>query len=198
MTRIALIGSAGRGEDSARMDYALYRRMVGAAEAFVREQPRPWELVSGAAAWADHTAVSLFLDGKADSLTLHLPCAFVRASEKPLQLAMFDPRSECGKTANHYHRLFTQHLLGAGQLPESLDEIDFAIERGARVAVHDGFHARNLLVGRVDALLAMTFGPGGAPKDGGTAHTWRHSPAPLKRHVSLWALSREPAQRSLF
>ena len=80
-------------------------------------------LVSGGAAWADHVAVTLALDGTVDpaALTLHLPAAF--------EDGRFDADTRDGGTANHYHRLFY-----ARSGIDGLAEIAEVLRRGARAA----------------------------------------------------------------
>src|SRR5690606_1280513 len=74
-TTIAIIGTAGRGDDAAKLGPALFAAMVRDAAERVAAFPDP-RLVSGGAAWADHVAVKLFLEGKVAGLTLHLPAEF--------------------------------------------------------------------------------------------------------------------------
>lgn len=193
MTRLAIIGSAGRKADAALWTIPLYRAAVDNARRFLDELPRPWDLVSGGAAYTDHVAVELFISGAADSLTLHLPVPFdgERFEERPGER---DP----GSIANYYHRAFSAKMRAAGSYVTSLDELAIAQHEGARFLVGetpDGmspFHARNLEVGKVDVVLAYTFGEGAAPADGGTAHTWRNSSAPRKVHVPLGQLLAPP------
>jgi len=76
---IGIIGTAGRKEDGAKMSKELYGKMYRKADAYISNlglEPRDITLVSGGAAYSDHIAVSLYLDNKADNLTLHLPCEF--------------------------------------------------------------------------------------------------------------------------
>lgn len=196
MTTIAIVGSAGRGSDGDRLDAQVYGLIREAVRAEVRKLPRPWCLVSGAAAYADHVAVDFFIEENADSLTLHLPAPFVIGGLG--ESSHFDERTDSGRTANHYHRLFSDKLQAAGALPSSFDDLAHVMEWcGARVFVHDGFHARNLFVGRVDVLIAATFGRGAVPKDGGTKHCWDNSLAPKKIHIPIESLIRPAPQLSL-
>lgn len=171
--RVALIGTAGRRSDQARLSLALYARMLARARSYVFAEDH---LQSGGAAWADHLAVLLYLDGAARSLTLYLPEHFDLAAGRFLERG---PKS-CGAIANYYHRLFSQRI-GT----DSLDHICCAADAGARLVVVPGFHERNLPVGRCDRLVAFTFGEGHGPADGGTKHCWDHSTAPEKVHVPL-------------
>lgn len=158
------------------------------------------DLVSGGAAVSDHLAVLLFLDGAARSLTLYLPEHFDLESRRFLERG----QRSCGAISNYYHRRFSERLhqsltderlepeTGRNQSNmsayNSLCHIRIAADFGARLVVVPGFFQRNIPVGRVDRLVAFTFGSGDAPADGGTAHTWRHSTATEKIHVSIGGL----------
>ena len=64
---VAIIGSAGRNEDGAKMNATVFDAMTAAALRTITDHwhlsPQNVRLVSGGAAWADHVAVRLFLDG---------------------------------------------------------------------------------------------------------------------------------------
>lgn len=190
MTRIAVIGTAGRKNAADRLDWPTFLLMREAVLRELQNIPRPWELVSGAAAWADHVAVDLFLGGEVDRLELHLPCRF--------NGAIFYGASDEARTANHYHQAFTARMPPDRS---SFTDLREAIMRGATIWQYEveGFKARNYAVGRVEVVIAQTFGRGSVPADGGTAHTWRNSAAPIKIHIPIGELHRAPpAQGSLF
>ncbi|MBY3155500.1 hypothetical protein HFO56_24545 [Rhizobium laguerreae] len=197
MKSIALIGSAGRGKDAERLDRDLYDAMYREALATVREHDIE-EAVSGGAAFADHTAVRLFLEGEVKSLRLYLPAVFDGRAFVPNARIASNP----GKTANHHHQDFK-----ASCGVDGLKEIAEAISRGAKIEVFQGFKRRNLEVaGKCTHMQAFTFGtkPTGifmpedagflshevaGLKDGGTAHTWGECwKARWKKHVSLFDL----------
>jgi len=185
---IGIIGTAGRRDDAPKMSMALYDAMRKRLDELLHCVPvTERDLQSGGAAWADHLAVDVFNDKQAASLTLHFPAPFVWPKFV---------ETDAGRTANHYHAEFSQHRLESGALPQSLDDIAFALENGAKYTVGDGFFTRNLLVGQCDWLIAFTFGEGAVTKDGGTKHCWDHSPAPKKTHIPLGSLL--TAQQSLF
>jgi hypothetical protein len=191
---IAIIGTAGRREDGARLKADSFDRMYDAAVATIAE----WEIkaaVSGGAAWADHVAVRAYLDGAVSQLHLHFPAPFT------------DGRfigDQFGGVANFYHNKFTT-VRGV----DSYVELEAAIAKGATFTVGRGFKPRNLAIGR-DAthMLALTFGAGksaildslpndtgycdaiaGGLKDGGTAHCWGAARGPgVKRHIDLGLL----------
>jgi hypothetical protein len=206
--KIGIIGTAGRGDTYQRMSRGLYFLMVKDAQQLLRDRSKylppavdpesPIELVSGGAAWADHIAVSLYLAGQADALTVYLPCGFDRATLK--FVAPREPESErTAQTANWYHDRFSQRM--GRDTRHGLVEAELI---GARlIPVAGGFKIRNLEVGKVDLLIAYTWGPGIVPADGGTKHTWDHASAPRKLHRPLGRLeqllagSSGPAPRRL-
>jgi hypothetical protein len=191
---VGIIGTAGRKDDAPRLKKDSFERMYESACETIAE----WgvgEAISGGAAWADHIAVRAFLHGKVGALRLHFPAPFSSGKFQG---------SKDADIANYYHGKFAS-VRGV----DSLVEIEEAITKGAKVTVGNGFHARNLAVGRdCTHLLAFTFGPGiaassdsvkGDPgyrdaiaaglKDGGTAHCWGNAKGPdIKRHVDLGLL----------
>lgn len=207
--RLSIIGTAGRRDDAARINRALYDKMYAETVRAIRE----WdieEVVSGGAAVSDHLAVRAFLDGAVARLTLFLPAHFDRGRFTPNPHVRFNP----GQTCNQYHAAFSR---SCGL--DSLAEINEAIHQGARVEVFEGFHRRNSEVAdNCTHMLAFTFGnwdshaPDGIAipcrdfsrtdhgfskadeaglKDGGTAHTWGEAyKAELKRHVHVGILAR--------
>ena len=206
---VAVIGTAGRKDDAARLKVDSFDRMYDFACGTIAE----WgvrEAVSGGAAWADHVAVRLFLDGKVERLRLHFPAVFAGGRFQ---------MNQDGEIANHYHRKFT-----AARGFDSLAEIAEAVAKGADVTVSRGFFARNAIVAReATHMLAFTFGqpsqdaPDGVPyadflpsdagfkqseagglRDGGTAHTWqRCRGAEVKRHVDLRLLLADEARPAM-
>jgi hypothetical protein len=196
MHTLSIIGTAGRAEDAHKLKRGSYQLMYNnAREAVKRAQVST--LVSGGAAWADHLAVSLFLNNEVDQLILHLPA--------PFEHGQYVEGSKAGGIANYYHRKFAKTIAAEVSGISTLDDIGIAIEKGARIHVYNGFFERNLEVARSDLILAYTFGTAdgkympGEPgfgdakaaglKDGGTAHTWNHAHSALaKRHVNLHTL----------
>jgi hypothetical protein len=158
---VAIIGTAGR-DPKYKMTADLWRWMAN--DAIQRASSK--HLVSGGAAWADHLAVGLFLNGHAKSLVLHLPAPFVEGR-------FVGPHRSSGSTANYYHDLFSA-AIGQG----TLDQIRRAIAAGARVTEQPaaegyvGMYARNRLVAQAETMIAYTFAEGAVPADGGTYHTW--------------------------
>lgn len=137
------------------------------------------DLQSGGAAYADHLAVLLFLDGRVRSLTLYLPehfdferCRFLERGSR-----------SCGLISNYYHDRFSA-VMGV----RTMDHLREVRDAGARIVVVPGFLQRNIPVGQCERLIALTFGKGAQPEDGGTKHCWSHSSAVEKVHISLASL----------
>ena len=182
---IGVIGTSGRRVDSARLTAADFAAMVERVGKTVRATD---VLISGGAAWADHVAVQLYLDGKVGGLVLHLP-----GNIDTVQLPGETPRlqfrhggiSTAGSTANYYHDAFA---IALGMKPgDTLAQIQQAIDMGAVVTFGDGegpavstkemispFIARNRWVAQdaTTGLVTLTFNPSAdGPADGGTANT---------------------------
>lgn len=209
---MAVIGTAGRADDSKRINRKLYDAMFQQVVMAIEK----WKidgLVSGGAAVADHLAVRAFLEGCVSSLTLYLPAQFRDGAFVPNSKVKFNP----GATTNRYHKGFSESC-GV----DSLAEIERAIDQGAKAVVVEGFHRRNSEVAdNASHMLAMTFGvrksddlrdshlfggknawneflptdPGFSDagtaglKDGGTAHCWGECwRAKVKMHCNLFEL----------
>ena len=160
---VAIIGTAGRDKDKP-MTAQLWERMVADAKQRVRPDDT---LVSGGAAWADHLAVRLYLDGAVKHLVLHLPAPFVNGKFQ-------GERESAASAANYYHDLFRRN---AGV--DGFADLAAAIAKGAKVTEqpvargYGAMFARNALVAKqADAVVAYTFGEGDTPADGGTKDTW--------------------------
>lgn len=168
MTTLAIIGTAGRKDDAAKLNRSVFSSM-GITGKQVVEQTNATNLVSGGAAYADHVAVRLYLRDIASQLTLHLPAKWDKKNCCFKDTGEVDYKINPGGTANYYHRKFST-VVGIN----SLEDIQYAIKKGAEVIVTEGFMERNTKVAeQADIILAMTFGQGAYIKDGGTADTAR-------------------------
>lgn len=161
---IAIIGTAGR-DRTKPMTRDLWARMV--ADAKHRIAPGA-TLVSGGAAWADHVAVALFLDGHASGLVLHLPAPLLPSH------TFAGSAGSAGSATNYYHSKFSAAI---GR--SSVEDIATAILFGASFTAHPkepgmkAFFVRNAMVAsEATACIAYTWGEGLEPADGGTNHTW--------------------------
>lgn len=160
---VAVIGTAGRDKNQP-MTAQLWDSMIADAKLHVRPADT---LVSGGAAWADHIAVRLFLDGTVKHLVLHLPA--------PLIMGQFSgPDKSAASAANFYHDKFTR-VTGVN----ARAEIGEALLKGATITEqpessgYAAMFARNALVAKgAESVLAYTFGPDAVPADGGTKDTW--------------------------
>lgn len=177
--KLGIIGTAGRGEDGAKITEPVWRQMKIIAGKFIKERDIK-HLVSGGAAVSDHIAVQAFNANFVERLTLYLPAKFDSIEE------MFDVSSDpSATTANFWHQKF-KFRLGI----DSLSEINRAIHKGAEVIVEKGFLPRNKLVAsNSDFLLAYTFGSGNKLADGGTNHCMKNfllaKPKTVAFHVDL-------------
>jgi len=170
MTTIAVIGTAGRQGLHHQMDLSTVKWMEQQVIELAAWTAR---LISGGAAWADHTAVRLFLNHRIQfpELELFLPCPWRYDRVRFQDSGIRDWRTNPGGTANYYHRLYKERT-GI----DSLAEINQAIQEGAKTHVGSGFHGRNTQVAATATqLIAFTFGQGDEPDDGGTLHTWHEA-----------------------
>lgn len=186
--KVCVIGTAGRREDGDKMSRGLFEAMYERALSEVNDIPRDRLTIrSGGAPWADFIAVELWRRRQCHALELELPCGWDwenhRFQEFPTKVR--DP----GKTLNWYYKAFS---LKMGQdmslVFEEVLRASFDASKGVEARVYPGFHARNMAVGRVDRVIAFTWGEGVVPKDGGTKHCWDHSRAEDKRHIPLSGL----------
>lgn len=182
---VAIVGTAGRRPHGDRMTKTLFATMKLKATELLREFDAPVELVSGGAAWSDHLAVQLFLEGRVAGLKLFLPCDW--AGNGFVDTGSADWRTNPGKTSNYYHRQFSR-VCGF----DSLREIEQARQAGAILdSTKKGFHQRNTDVARsARVLIAFTWSETDQPADGGTLDTWQKClPTVRKIHVSLAPLA---------
>ena len=209
-TKIAIVGTAGRGKDQFRMTRALFDTMLAKARTIIREKLNhsAIHLISGGAAWSglsntnpfisvqlvqifiliynivfqDHIAVRLFLEfiDEKINLTLHLPCGWDDDKKQFVDNGNSDWRVNPGRSANRYHRQF-----GTKSGRNSLNDIHLVLQAGACAKVHSGFHKRNTEIAKTDILLAFSWSSSGFPVDGGTADTWKKSRSSKKIHVNL-------------
>lgn len=168
MLKIAIIGTAGRGEDQHRLKPEHFEIMTTIVKGIIKSLTDDPYVVSGGAAWADHIAVALFLQQEIKHLHLHLPAEFDLKNKQYVDTGVRDYKRNPGGTANYYMRLFRNNSYETPEL-----DIYYAICHGAKVTVGNGFHDRNNQVADVDVVIALTFGEGSKLKDGGTADTFR-------------------------
>lgn len=192
---IAVIGSAGRQTDAAKVTRSLYDEMYDETCKVIAD----WGIehaVSGGAALSDHLAVRAFIEGKVKGLTLFLPARFMGKSFQGNPRLRPDP----GMVSNRLHAAFS-NACGI----DSLAELATAIRMGATTSVHEGFQTRNIEVANaVDHMLAFTFGSmtnrnltpddqgfqnpavAGLKITRGTAHCWGEAwKCRFKTHINL-------------
>lgn len=171
---IAIIGTAGRLTDGTRLSKQSFDAMVGKVQEIVQThlkiKDEECEWISGGAAWADHVAVHLFNVGFGKSLTLALPCEWDHTASRFVDTGVNDWRTNPGQTANHYHNEFSKKFYKGNEWM-TLQQIGYAITKGATIEVGAGFFERNTRVASADAVIAFTFGRGARLAEGGTADT---------------------------
>ena len=164
MLTISIAGTAGRKDDEKKLNRELYLSCYYTVKKLVLTFGEPIHVVSGGAAYMDHLAVLLFKNKVAEKLTLHLPCKW--DGNKLYDSGVFDWKTNPGGTANFLHRKFQEKI----QIT-SFEHLKNAIENpNCETTVSEGFHARNALMAKSDALIALTFGSKNKVKDGGTAN----------------------------
>lgn len=170
MRYLAIVGTAGRPPHGSRLTRRHFETIERAAMK-VAHLTTCEAAVSGGAAWADHAAVTLFLDHKLQGLLLHLPCPLDLATGAYQDSGESDFIKNPGGTSNRYHKLFSERI---HHLPYfTLGQIRIALSRGAVSAIGKGFKDRNTEIAKqADAILACTFGAGREVADGGTRDTW--------------------------
>lgn len=178
--RVAIIGTAGRDKYKP-MTLNTWRWMLDQARELI---PSGSYLVSGGAAWSDHIAVQLFLDGHAGHLALHLPAPITPSG-------FMGGYGTSGGAANYYHSRFA-NIIGVNTIEQILECYTRNNCTGSMQPVMPGYSAmfnRNKLVVSelnpdTDLMLAFTFGTNGVA-DGGTKHTWDMFRGANKRHVQI-------------
>jgi len=172
--KLAVIGTAGRKDDAARLSGTMFDKMyiklLQVIDHIERYGPEPVDtLVSGGAAYADHLAVHHFLHSRDRKLNLelHLPCRFFLVQGKFEDDGSRDWKNNPGGTLNYYHRKMAF---------DSLDELTIAIDSpGCVTSCGEGLFGRNKRIAQAaDAVVAFTFGQGAMLKPGGTADTMQH------------------------
>lgn len=165
MVIISIIGTAGRDKINTYTP-ELFNKMIITAKYMMRNLTNI-TLISGGAAWADHIAVCLYLEGFVSKLVLHLPCKWENNKIRYFDTGEFNWRTNPGGTSNYYHSNFSR-IIGRN----SLLDINKAIEKGAEIVIHDGFHLRNNPIANCDYMIAFTWSPTNIPAEGGTLDTW--------------------------
>jgi hypothetical protein len=156
---VAIVGTAGRGSDEAKLTASIYDEMYD----IVRQMlPTQCDIVSGGAAWADHLAVTLVLDkneaNRIMSARFELPCKFENGAFED---------NETGRVANYYHKKFSK-VLGF----DSFKQLEHAFkDPRTTINIGKGFKDRNTEIAKADMAIAFTFGKDDTPKDGGTKDT---------------------------
>ena len=178
--KIAIIGTAGR-DKSKPMTIQTWNWMLDVSRELV---PSGTHLVSGGAAWADHIAVQLFIEGHAGNLTLHLPAPLTSNG-------YIGEYGTSGGAANYYHSRFS-NVIGVNTFEQLMECALHENCTGTMQEVAEGYGAmfvRNKAVvqelnPKTDFMFAFTFGTNGVA-DGGTKQTWDMFDSVNKHHLQL-------------
>lgn len=151
MKTLAIIGTAGRGEDGPKLSKHHWLKMVEASRHVIKLNQIE-ALISGGAAWADHVAVEIGLRDKIKT-KIWLP-------ENGRDLS----------TAHRYHGKFS-----SVRDIDTWKELNDCFKVGRfNIQSFGGFKDRNSKVAdEATMFIAMTFGDEQNVKDGGTADTVR-------------------------
>lgn len=183
---IAIIGTAGRSQVPTLQEW---NNMLRDAESKVKPNDT---LISGGAAFADHVAVKLFLEGKVKGLKLRLPA-------KIENNRFVGKYGTAGGTANYYHDKFSK-VIGT----DTITEIQQAIDKGAEVTYETELSNKAMFIrnekvaNESDSMIAYTYGEDNEPADGGTKDTWNKAKYTDKVHVSIHKIQVEKPKSGLF
>jgi len=195
MIRLSIIGNSGNKLPLSvnAWKFAKCAVQLKIAEILKREgkMRSDIQLQSGGSSGIDHLTLLLFnesfeeKEGSFKACHLYLPSAFqFDDSGGALGFSTTNPYSiAAAATLNRLHGEFSTLVLGYN----SYDDFIKAKTNGMTCTIGCGFFARNrMLAAQTDICIALTFGTGAEPKDGGTRYTWsmlaQHA---LKIHISL-------------
>ena len=182
MIKIAIIGTAS--EKNGNLTYRKWKRLIRKSEEFIlqiTEDPDNWKdihLISGGAAWCDHVAIYLYKKYPLCRLTLYFPCKW--KNDKFDDDGQSHWSNNPGRLANNYHNKFSEKVGW-----ETLLDISEAIDNNATIRVYNGFHQRNVRIGKCDYLIACTFSKSGKPVNGGIFYTWKNAVCKNKIHCRI-------------
>lgn len=194
---VSIVGTAGRKEDGAKLNRNVFENMKTKAEALIlnkfKLRKQDVLLVSGGSAWADHIAVSLWLENMYtgspedmySGLRIFLPCGYDNGNTgTQFQFRQHNKRDDPGTTLNRLHNQFNSAM---GNGFDSLKDLLCTEALGAELCCSfSGFLNRNIQVAKCDYMIAFTWGDSyGQPKSGGTFHTWKNCKSQNKIHVPL-------------
>lgn len=212
--KVAIVGTAGRKGSIDYLSKEIYLKAKQLSLESILEVGKRMNiplhemtLLCGGAAWMDHLNITLWKTQgvRFEELQLHLPAPLDMDQSRFVE----DPHKGrlCpGRISNYYHYGFAEKL-GAAQNATLKSICDLSTQ--VPTSYYDGFHARNLALGRCDLLIALTLpsnpsipllreftygsplwnDPRGAGiSSGGTLHCYQNSLAPIKMVVNLHRL----------
>lgn len=164
------------------MTKELWLKMIEAVRNLLDPQD---SIETGGAAWADHIPVALLLDGFLKGPTsIWLPAPL----DSP---GIFrGPPKSAAAASNFYHGKFSSIIGEDSRKQILLAQLEGAwLNNEPEGAGYGGFFARNAKVAEraVDGCIALTWGEGSEPADGGTNWTWDRIKGD-RIHISLKGL----------
>lgn len=166
---LAVIGTAGRKDDAAKLTKNHYYRMIDAARVVIRRENYISKIVSGGAAWADSVATEF-------------------VGLYPIEVFIPSEANRDSETLKFYHKKFGRVI----ERPDTYDDLlKLSIDKKIELHYTKGsFWDRNTKVAEwADVYLAMTFGNGKNIKPGGTSDTVekikRFNPEAIGYHLDL-------------
>jgi len=174
--RIAIIGTADRQNELVATEFEKMKVTALCAIQELGYTPKDVVLVSGGAPWADHVAVSLFLDGKVSGLRLHLPGKLETGPKGPYITPLSDTTARDCVTFTSYHHRFKE-VTGL----DGLAQIQQAIDQGASVDMYPGYFKRNRAVAADCTALVALHTKRKHPSQqssGGTVYTFKRARVP--------------------
>lgn len=185
---VTIIGCSGRNE---RITLEMYTKAKEECVEYIKSLPYRIEdiiLQSGGSSGIDHLAIILFLEGidgeNFRGLNLFLPCQFNFENGEFFHNNKYEESSS--KMLNELHKKFSKNIDR-----DSLKDFK-KIKKKKNVNFYYGlgFYARNRMLAKntnipESTTIAMTYGKGDNPNDGGTRYTWDLIEA-NKKHFTLY------------
>ena len=190
MSRVAIIGSAGRGPEAKWITKDRFNKMIDLARHQITNvfklDIKAVTLVSGGSSFSDHVAVKLFLQKDFPSLSLYLPFEFNTTTKR------FGSNTATADAGSYYlnslHQDFSRLVGGISNNNKSLEELSLAIALGSPGITIDnsyhGFHSRNTAVAtKCDYMIAFSPSPSEPAIKSGTGDTWNKCKLPMSKKI---------------
>ena len=190
MTRVAIIGSAGRGPEAKWITKDRFNKMIDLAKHQITNvfklDSKAVTLVSGGSSFSDHVAVKLFLQKDFPSLALYLPFEFNTTLKRFAGSGSGASNNSGSYYLNSLHQDFSRAIGGISSNNKSLEELATVIKiPGISVDnSYHGFHSRNTAVAtKCDYMIAFSPTPRGPATKSGTGDTWNKCKLPMSKRI---------------